>query len=145
MGTFPTSFYPFVIGMGFFIPLDLSFSCWFFFLFWKMLMVENSALGADGLSRFPFIKEQASGGYLALCLIAVWLSRRHLGRVWRKVTVPLPTASTYQQLDDADEPMRYRTAVLGVIVGVLLIVWFCHQGSMSTGVALTFFASILLS
>ena len=55
------------------------------FLFWKMLMVVNSALGADGLSRFPFIKEQASGGYLALCLIAVWLSRRHLGRVWRKV------------------------------------------------------------
>ena len=85
MGTFPTSFYPFVIGMGFFIPLDLSFSCWFFFLFWKMLMVVNSALGADGLSRFPFIKEQASGGYLALCLIAVWLSRKHLGRVWRKV------------------------------------------------------------
>ena len=92
-------------------------------------MVENSALGADGLSRFPFIKEQASGRYLALCLIAVWLSRRHLGQVWRKVTVPLPTALTYQQLDDADEPMRYRTAVLGVIVGVLLIVWFAIRGA----------------
>jgi hypothetical protein len=139
IGTFPTSFYPFVIGMGFFIPLDLSFSCWFFFLFWKMLMVVNSALGTGGLSRFPFIKEQASGGYLALCLIAVWLSRRHLGRVWCKVTMPLPIASTYQQLDDADEPMRYRTATLGLIAGVSLIVWFCHQGDMSTSVALTFF------
>ncbi|HID56827.1 TPA: hypothetical protein EYP37_09885, partial [Candidatus Poribacteria bacterium] len=31
MGGLPISFYPFAIGLGFFIPLDLSFSCWFFF------------------------------------------------------------------------------------------------------------------
>jgi len=29
------SFYPFAIGLGFLMPLDLSFSCWFFYLFWQ--------------------------------------------------------------------------------------------------------------
>ena len=51
-------FSPFVIGMGFFIPLDLSFSCWFLFLFWKMLMVFNSAFGRGILSKFPYIAIQ---------------------------------------------------------------------------------------
>ncbi len=139
MGSFPLSFYPFVIGMGFFIPLDLSFSCWFFFLFWKILMVVNSAFGTGGLSRFPFIKEQASGGYIALCLIAVWLSRKHLGNVWSKVITSSAAIQAHHQLDDADEPMRYRTAVLGIIIGIVLLVLFCFQGGMSVGVALTFF------
>ena len=31
MGSFRVSFYPFVIGIGFLIPLDLLFSCWMFF------------------------------------------------------------------------------------------------------------------
>ena len=30
LGTVRFSIYPFVIGLGFFMPLDLSFSCWFF-------------------------------------------------------------------------------------------------------------------
>ena len=137
MGTFPLSFYPFVIGMGFFIPLDLSFSCWFFFLCWKVLMVINSTLGSE-LSRFPFIKEQASGGYIALCLIALWLSRRHLVNVWSKVTAS--SRITNQKLDDINEPMRYRTAALGIVIGCGLMVLFAHQGGMSVDVALVFFA-----
>ena len=32
MGGLPFAMYPFVIGLGFLIPLDLSFSCWFFFM-----------------------------------------------------------------------------------------------------------------
>ena len=37
--------FPFAIGLAFFIPLDLSFSCWFFFLFWKGLII-----GVQGIS-----------------------------------------------------------------------------------------------
>ena len=33
IGTTRISFYPFMIGIGFFLPLDLSSSCWFFFIF----------------------------------------------------------------------------------------------------------------
>ena len=140
MGSFPLSFYPFVIGMGFFIPLDLSFSCWFLFLFWKMLMVVNSAFGRGILSKFPYIKEQASGGYLALCIVAIWLSRRHLQSVWYSLTNTLTGVKKHSVLDDIEEPVRYRTAILGIISGIIMILVFCYQAGMSVSVSLTFFA-----
>ena len=35
IGWTPVAVYPFIIGLSFFIPLDLSFSCWFFIYFGK--------------------------------------------------------------------------------------------------------------
>ena len=37
IGWLPLPLYPFLIGLGFLLPLDLSFSIWFFFLFKNML------------------------------------------------------------------------------------------------------------
>ena len=133
MGALPLSFYPFAIGMGFFIPLDLSFSCWFFFWFWKVMAVVSSALGLRALPRFPYIREQASGGYIALCFIALWLSRNHL---WQVI---LRAIGKPARLDDKNEPMRYRNALLGIGIGIFLIVLFCYKGGMSIWVALVFF------
>ena len=39
IGRTPVAVYPFAIGLAFFIPLDLSFSCWFFFLFWRVVRI----------------------------------------------------------------------------------------------------------
>ena len=72
MDEFRLSFYPFAIGLGFFIPLDLSFSCWFFLL---VLAVDARCRCRDGFTkptRFPYMNEQASGGYIALAVIALW-------------------------------------------------------------------------
>ena len=41
----PIHFYPFVTGLGYIMPLDLSFSTWFFYLFWKIQLVFASAIG----------------------------------------------------------------------------------------------------
>jgi len=46
------SFYPFVIGLGFFMPLTMSFSCWFFYLFWKAQGVFGSGNTFLGFSLF---------------------------------------------------------------------------------------------
>ena len=35
MGSIPVYFNPYAIGIGFLMPLDLAFSCWLFYLFWK--------------------------------------------------------------------------------------------------------------
>lgn len=101
--------YPFVIGLVFFLPTDLAFSCWFFFLFFKVQLVLTSAVGIHELPGFPFPMEQAAGGYLALGLFAMWLARRHLAGVWRTVR-GLPGGA-----DESEEPMRYRTA-LGLLL-----------------------------
>ena len=52
------SLYPFAIGLAFFVPLDLSFSCWFFFLARKMFQVFGAATGLDGPGSqgFPYFR-----------------------------------------------------------------------------------------
>ena len=134
MGSIPVSFYPFAIGLGFFIPLDLSFSCWFFFWFWRLLRVIGAAMGLRALPNFPYMNEQASGGYVALCVIALWASRQHLAAVSKKA---LGLTTT---LDDAEEPMRYRTAAFGLVGVIAFLLLFCYRGGATIGVAFAFFA-----
>ena len=133
LGGLPVSFYPFAIGLGFFIPLDLSFPCWFFYWYWKVLRMIGSIIGLRSLPRFPYMSEQASGGYIALCLIALWISRQHLGKVMRKVL------GMKTDLEDADEPMRYRTAFIGLVASIAFIVFFCYRGGASVWVIILFF------
>ena len=83
MGGTWVSFYPFAIGMCFFMPLDLAFSCWFFYWFWKLQRVAASHIGVHGMPGFPFVEEQTAGGYYAIAFIAIWITRRHLVRVAR--------------------------------------------------------------
>ena len=108
--------YPFVIGLIFFVPTDLAFSCWFFFLFFQVQLVLTSALGIHELPGFPFPMEQAGGGYLALGLLAIWLARRHLRGVWRTMR-GLPGG-----VDESAEPMRYRTAFGLLILSTAFLV-----------------------
>jgi hypothetical protein len=133
MGSIPVSLYPFAIGLGFFIPLDLSFSCWFFFWYWRLMRVAGAAMGLRSLPRFPYMNEQASGGYIALCVIALWASRKHLLEVLRG------TFGRASALDDSDAPMRYRTAVFGFIVVMLFLVFFCFRGGATAQITVIFF------
>ena len=133
MGTTRISLYPFMIGLAFFLPVDLSFSCWFFFVLRQLSRVFSSYLGQSNLPGFPYFHEQSAGSWLALCLIAVWVTRRHLGVVFR-------TGFSKTSPADADEPMRYRTAIFGLVGGLAFMTLFCHHAGMSLGAILLFFS-----
>jgi len=53
--------YPFVIGLTYFLPTDLAFSCWFFFLFFKAEIVLTAALGIRDPPGAPFPVQQSAG------------------------------------------------------------------------------------
>ncbi|MDQ1328136.1 MAG: hypothetical protein QG641_1421 [Candidatus Poribacteria bacterium] len=137
IGWLPISFYPFVIGLAFFIPLDLSFSLWFFYLFWKMQRVLWYVLGfssAEGsFSGYKSIIEQSSGAYLALFVVAMWVSRKHLWLVLKRVF------TNKSVIDDSNEPVSYRTATMGLLIGGILLLIFCYEAGMSIWVAIIFF------
>jgi len=128
------SFYPFAIGLGFFLPTDMSFSCWFFYLFWKMQRVLASTLGVRDIPDFPFVTEQSAGGFIGICLIALWVSRRHLRGVARKIL------GLEGGVNDDDEPVSYRTAAAGILLcGIALFLFSWGYLGMSPGIILFFF------
>lgn len=134
IGWTPIAVHPFVIGLAFFIPLDLSFSCWLFYLLWKGQLIATSFLGLRNLPGFPYINEQIFGASIGLFSLALWGGRRHLFQVAKKIF-----CSGFN-FDDSSEPMPYRFAILGIIIGMIFITAFCHAASMSIGVILLFFA-----
>ncbi|MFB3040825.1 MAG: DUF6785 family protein, partial [Candidatus Poribacteria bacterium] len=134
IGWTPVAVFPYAVGLGFFIPLDLSFSCWFFYLFWKAERILASTLGLHNLPEFPYIEQQTTGAYLGLFLIALWMTREHLRRVIAAGLNPRTNG-----IEGNDEPMSYRVALIGLIVGFGLILFFCHQLGMALWSSFLFF------
>ena len=82
---FRISFFPFAIGVGFLIPLDLGFSCWFFHLFWHFERIIGEMFGWRGAVGFPREMAQIRGVWMALFLWTLWIGRSHVKVVLRTV------------------------------------------------------------
>ncbi len=140
VGMMTRSFYPFVIGLGYLMPSDFLFSCWFFYLFWKGERVLSAAFGLNQIPGFPFANFQAFGAYLLFGLYALWLGRGYLRQLYN-VIVGAPS-----RLRDDHEPLRYRMAALGIILGLGSLIWFSMALGMSLWVSsATFFIYYLLA
>ncbi len=133
VGWTPLSFYPFMIGLGMFMPLDFLFSCVFFYWFWKFEKVTSVALAYDQDPRFPYTETQSFGAYISFCLYSVWVSRHYLKQVLRRAF------GKSSDLDDSREPMTYRNALLGIGVGVAGLVAFASYLGMVWWVGIVFF------
>ena len=140
MGWTPVCFFPFIIGIATFMPLNLSFSCWFFYLLWKVQLIFADALGLGKIPEFPYVyyKSQASGAYIAVGLFALWTLRHHLVKVLKMIFSRSEKRSP-QRLDDSGEPMRYRTALIGILVCLTGILIFCLKAGLSLWIFPIFF------
>lgn len=132
---------PFAIGLAFIMPLDLSFSCWFFFLFWKAQEILGAVLGWQSLPGFPYEEAQSSGAYLAIGLISLWLAKSHLKQLGRRLFGKEPTAHSDGK---SNEPMQYKTAFAGLAVSLIFLVMLCWKGGMSILVAMGFWGIYFL-
>ncbi len=130
MGNTPISFYPFVIGLAYFIPVEVTFSAWFFFLMTRAENVLGAWLNIDaGMSgtpraTFPFIAQQGAGSFLALALVPLYLARKYLKEVFAKAL------GEPSDIDDSDEPLSYRAALIGLVLSVAVMIGFCIAGGM---------------
>jgi len=131
IGWTPVALFPYAIGMAFFIPLDLSFSCWFFYIFWKIERIAAASMGFRNLPGFPYLDQQASGAYLGLFVVAMWGSRRYLGEVIRRVI--------HGEREKQGEPVSYRVAFILGGIAFTYILLFCLRAGMSLWVAVVFF------
>jgi hypothetical protein len=130
------TFYPLLVGISYLLTLDVSFSVWFFYLLRKLEPVLGTQMGWSELTTpnglvFPFADQQATGAWIAVVASTLWVGRRHLMRVVRQ-------AITGRQSEDT--ALSYRTALLGAVGGLAVLVLWMMAAGMAPGVALTFFA-----
>jgi hypothetical protein len=133
IGWTPLSFYPFMIGLGMFMPLDFLFSTFFFYWFWKFERVTAVALAWDQDPRFPYTENQAFGAYISFCLYSIWISRGYLTQVLRRAL------GAKSSLDDSKEPMSYRSALIGIVLGLTCLISFASYLGMTWWVGILFF------
>ncbi|NKB66333.1 MAG: hypothetical protein GKR89_04680 [Candidatus Latescibacteria bacterium] len=126
-----------VMGLAYLMALNVSFSIWFFFLFFTIQRVIFARLGltigggdiwTSGGGSIP-VSHQQAGGMLVLALFVLWTARGHLRRLWNLAR---------QGQRAPGEILSPRLAILGLGTGIaLMLAWL-------TGNGLSFYVALLL-
>ncbi len=148
MGIFTMVLHFSVIGFTYLISTELSFSFWFFFLFFIAQGALFASFGVQlkplpGYPTPPHSALQMIGAFLTLAGTMTWTSRQHLGQVWEQALGRRPA-------DDAREPLSYRAAVCGGIIGLVLLALWCLATGVGAGlvglvIALFFVFALVLT
>ena len=133
MGSIHVSFYPFAIGLMFFTPLDLSFSCWVFYLLGRIQLIVNDAIGGQNIYHL----EQQAGAWIAFGFIPLWTGRQYYLRLLFQIFGKRNSTDS-DKSSDQTEPMTYRTAIIMMATGLVFLIFFCHQIGMSLWTILLF-------
>lgn len=144
MGYTTLSFYPMVIGLTYLLAQDVSFSCWAFYLGKKAETILATALGlrdagaGTAALAIPYTNEQALGAFIGVAFFSLWMARPALKAAWRHAFCG------DRSIDDTNEPMAYRTAIIGVGVSALLLVVFGVALGLSPLLSVVFFLLFFL-
>ena len=128
-----------VIGLAYFLSLDVAMSIWLFHLLTKIQMGVENALGYSLPGRHALFTEgslsvahQGMGAMLVLAFFGLWAARGHLGAVWGKIW------GRREELDDSGELLSYRAAFCTLVGGALYSVVWLRQSGLPLGAALFF-------
>ena len=117
----------YIIGFAYFARVEALLSFWvFFFLTGIEISVFDrlgvgSSVGQGGLEA---VRMQSFGAFVMIVLVSLWMSREHLKAVFRKAVKNDP------DVDDSNEVLSYRTAVFGLLVGLLYMGGWFHMAGM---------------
>ena len=129
-----------MVGFSYLLTLEVAFSLWFFYLFFKLQCLIGGMLGFPVTSSpgvkwtaYSFSAAQEGGACLTFAGLALFKARGHIKRMFlsgfgHKSAIP----------DESNEAMPYRLTILGLIGGISLLVYLNHLMGMSFGFALLF-------
>lgn len=138
------AWWPYAIGLCYLIPLETSFSCWFFYVFIRLAMAFGTAQGwrepNAGFSpdQFPHFQYLTYGAWIGMFFVVMWSVKGHLIQIFRKAFTNEDT------LDDSNESMSYRTAVIGATVGFTILLTAAIVSGIQPHIALFFFSIFFL-
>jgi len=117
-----------VVGVTYFLHLDVAMSLWFFFFLYKLQEVFFSAYSITQVGT----QQQVMGAVLVIGWSLLWNGRRHFADVLRK--------AWEGGVSDEKEPMSYRAAVVGTVGGAICL----GTLTLATGMSLWMVVSFLL-
>ncbi len=138
MGDVRLSFYPFLIGLTFLMPLDILFSAWVFYFGYKAQLIIKAVAGWHD---FPHYTQQSFGAYFAIAFFTLWLGRKHFLAIFRH---GIGFRGDKRYLDESNEMMGYRRAFWGLLLGVVGFAFFSYMLGMSMWVAVAYFLIYLI-
>ena len=138
-----TRLYPMITGVSYFIDLDVLLSI---LVFQVLLILEMGILNRMGAEIGPTHTRALSEfeewqGFGALCVLvpwSLWVARGHLYNVFRKAVFDAP------DVDDSQEMMSYRMALIGLVASGLFVAAWCVASGMSVFVAGTFLILVVI-
>ena len=111
-----------VVGVTYFLHLDVAMSLWLFFTLYKLQQVAFSAFSVTAVNT----QHQVMGAVVMLAFASIWQARRHLATVFRTAAGAPSTKG-----NDDDEPMSYRAALAGIVVSLVALTVMCLLSGMS--------------
>ena len=120
-----------IVGLTYFMPLDLAFSTWFFFWLTRAERVIASALGLTNIGKL-YLNERASGAWVGIAVLTIWMGRRHFIRFFKHLV-------GVEHGDDVNEPFSYRTTAILTVLSIVGVFGFCYLAGMSLWVIAVFY------
>ena len=151
IGWTPLYILSFGVGLAFLMPLEMSFSLWFFYLFWKGERILGRAMGLQILPGFPYHGPQGVGAYLGIACFALYGGRKHILHVLKNIIGAGKLQNKHSDSDGYVAPeMRdttnYRWVFAGLVAGILFLFIFSGYGGMAIWmIALYFLIYYLLA
>ncbi len=128
------------IGFAYLVPMDVSLSIWFFYLFARAEVLTAMWLGSPlgvGGGWAPLITWQQAGAYVAFTVGALFMCRRHFHDVVRRAL------GRGRGVDESREPVPLGVAFWGLVVcSVLSVAWLTHY-DMRVLTAVAWFAVLM--
>jgi hypothetical protein len=135
-----------IIGFGFLLATDLSFSLWFFFILFNLMSVALYAAGVrlepiPNYATRPEAALQMLGAFFLVCGYILYLLRGQLHHMLAKA---LRTAEA-ARVDDSHEPLPYALAVWGFVGGLMGIAGWCSLAGVRAWVAVLSFLLLFMT
>jgi hypothetical protein len=127
-----------ILAIALLIETDVLFALWSVFLIFQLWNLFGKVFNYNQYAGYPWEHQQTMGAFIAYALLAVIVGRHHLGKVWRAV-LGRPT-----DLDQSQEVVSYRTALLMVVAALCLFVGWGIWVRMGVLASLFFFGYMLL-
>lgn len=129
----------FTVGFAYLANLEVLFSLWFFFLLvglevflFNRFGFTLGGSGDDWSSETAAASWQSFGAMVVMVLWGLWVAREHLSHIVSDVWHGRHTA------DEEREILSYRSALLSVVIGTVVILFWLAQAGMAFSMSVLF-------